>query len=248
MMKHIEQDTLPTNIKACIALTSWKKRIHSVGLTIFSLLCKCGRRFHIVLTLSEEEFPGKEQELPSDLILMNKAGVFELLWVKQDTNCFKKCLPTMCRYSNIPVISVDDGQIYTRNVADELLSMYLANPKSHAIYAWRTAKYGSVLMPVGCAGILYPPMFPAKFAYSLLDETIIKTFHDDAFIGILAKMMDYDIINVDSTYSNPFIVLSDAETYGITKNNPMKDAKMNIIIEHIKQNLDKKISTLNTGK
>lgn len=242
MIEHIEQGTLPHGCKACVALTSWKRRINTVGLTIFNLMCVCGPEFHIVLTLAEEEFPRKELDLPKDLVLMNKAGMFEILWVRYDTNCFKKCLPVMCRYNGVPVISVDDGQIYTKNIADELMKRYAHNDK--VIYAWRTAKYGMIKMPVGCAGILYPPSFPAQFAYSLLNKSIIKTFHDDAFIGIMSKMTGIDIINVDETYSNPFIVLSDMEMYGITLNNPAKDKKMGFIIKQMMKVLTNKLNEL----
>lgn len=242
MIEHIEQGTLPHGKKAVIALTSWKKRINTVGLTIYNLFTMCGPAFHIVLTLAEEEFPRKERELPGDLVLMNLSGVFEILWVKYDTNCFKKCLPAMCRYNGVPVISVDDGQIYTKNIADELMKRYAHGDK--VIYAWRTAKYGTIQMPVGCAGILYPPSFPAQFAYSLLNKSIIKTFHDDAFIGIMSKMTGIDIINVDDNYRNPFIVLSDMEMYGITLNNPFKDKKMYLIIKQIMKVLTNKLNGL----
>lgn len=92
MIEHIEQGTLPRGCKACIALTSWKKRINTVGLTIYNLFTVCGPEFHIVLTLAEEEFPKKEQELPRDLVLMNKAGMFEILWVKKNIRSLKKNL------------------------------------------------------------------------------------------------------------------------------------------------------------
>lgn len=242
MIEHIEQGTLPLGKKAVIALTSWKKRINTVGLTIYNLFTVCGPKFHIVLTLAEEEFPKKERELPRDLVLMNKVGMFEILWVRYDTNCFKKCLPAMIRYNRVPVISVDDGQIYTKNIADELMKRYAHNDK--VIYAWRTAKYGTIRMPVGCAGILYPPSFPAQFAYSLLNKSIITTFHDDAFIGIMSKMAGFDIINVDDSYGNPFIVLPDMETYGITLNNPHKDRKMDLIIKQIMKVLTNKLNEL----
>ena len=90
MIEHVEQGTLDPNIRACIALTSWKKRINTVGLTIYNLFETCGPDYHIVLTLAEEEFPKKEQELPRDLVLMNKAGVFEILWCKRNWRSFKK--------------------------------------------------------------------------------------------------------------------------------------------------------------
>ena len=68
------------NEKAIISLTSWKKRINSVSRIIFNLSRQCPG-FHIVLVLSEAEFPKKEAELPEDLRLLLDANVFELLWV-----------------------------------------------------------------------------------------------------------------------------------------------------------------------
>lgn len=45
--------------KAIISLTSWKKRIGTVSKTLYSLIKQCPG-FHIVLVLSEEEFPRME--------------------------------------------------------------------------------------------------------------------------------------------------------------------------------------------
>ena len=49
-----------------ISLTSWKGRIDRVYLTILSILTNCPG-FKIVLVLSEEEFPRREEELPKEL-------------------------------------------------------------------------------------------------------------------------------------------------------------------------------------
>ena len=54
--------------KAIISLTSWEKRIATCPKTIFSLIQQCPG-FHIVLVLSEEEFPKMCEELPENLML-----------------------------------------------------------------------------------------------------------------------------------------------------------------------------------
>ena len=54
--------------KAIISLTSWKARINTVSKTLFSLLKQCPD-FHIVLVLSEEEFPKMMDEFPDELKL-----------------------------------------------------------------------------------------------------------------------------------------------------------------------------------
>lgn len=125
MIEHIEQGTLDPNIRACIALTSWKKRINTVGLTIYNLFETCGPDYHIVLTLAEEEFPKKEQELPRDLLLMNKAGVFEILWVKKNWKSLKKWIFCGLKFQTVPIISADDDCLYKCNYAEELFNRWL---------------------------------------------------------------------------------------------------------------------------
>ena len=67
--------------KAIIALTTWKARIATCGLTIYNLMVQCPG-FHIVLCLSGNEFPNGEKELPKDIRLMSKAVIVEILWVQ----------------------------------------------------------------------------------------------------------------------------------------------------------------------
>ena len=112
---------------AIISLTSWKKRINTVSYTIYSLLKKCPG-FDIVLTLSEDEFPDKEKELPRDLLYLAKNGFVEILWVKENTYTFKKMLPTMKKYPNKAIITADDGCRYYRNYAQELYNLSIVNP------------------------------------------------------------------------------------------------------------------------
>lgn len=64
--------------RAIISLTSWKARIGTVAKTIYSLIKQCPG-FHIVLVLSEEEFPQKESELPESLMLFVDNDLVEIL-------------------------------------------------------------------------------------------------------------------------------------------------------------------------
>lgn len=112
---------------AVISLTSWKKRIDSVSLTIYSLLKKCPG-FDIVLTLSEDEFPQKEKELPEDLLLLVKEGFVEILWVEGNYKSLKKILYTMEKYSDKAIISADDDCVYICNYAQELYDLWKENP------------------------------------------------------------------------------------------------------------------------
>lgn len=177
--------------KAIISLTSWKARINAVGKTIFNLYKMCPG-FHIVLCLSEEEFPKKEEELPEDLMLMANANIFEILWVYKNYKAFKKVLFTMDKYKTVPVITADDGCIYTYNYAEELYLNWL-HGKDYIISITefnhrvnnQTISYGG-----GGYGILFPPNCILKnYKHLLNDPRIIDTNHDDALYGILSHFL-----------------------------------------------------------
>ena len=191
MIEHIEQGTLPPGRKACIALTSWKKRINTVGLTIFNLMCVCGPEFHIVLTLAEEEFPGKEWELPYDLVLMKKLGLFEILWIKPNYKSFKKVLFAMHKYPMAPIISADDGCIYIDNFAKKLYSIWAAGNRRYII---ANKYWGEDEFPGGGGGhgTLYPPNCFGDIGIKTLElygDKMLRNPNDDRFMAVLSGMM-----------------------------------------------------------
>lgn len=183
---------------AIISLTSWKKRINTVSYTIYSLLKKCPG-FDIVLTLSEDEFPDKEKELPRDLLDLAKNGFVEILWVKENTYTFKKMLPTMKKYPNKAIITADDGCRYYRNYAQELYNLSIVNPGKIISYnGW--VKFG-VTNGGGGSGILFPA---GCFKDYKLTQKIIDTKHDDYYYGCLSKLagLEWHIINDKPRNSN----------------------------------------------
>lgn len=173
-----------------VSLTSWKGRINTVSKTIYSIYeqCKC----HIVLTLSTDEFPGKEKELPEDLMAFVNEGIVELLWVKENEKCFKKILYTMEKYKDIPVISADDDCIYTENYVKNLYDHWLTDKKSIWTYKKNTA---TRIFTFGHgAACLYPPYcFGDNGLKFMKKPAILNTLHDDIYYGILAKKMGIEI-------------------------------------------------------
>ena len=200
--------------KAIISLTSWKARINTVGKTIYSLIKQCPG-FHIVLVLSEEEFPKKENELPEDLMLFVKNNLIELLWFYDNIGPHKKYYPTMLKYRDVPIITVDDDYIYPYGFADELFNVHLNNPNSIICNFARgiTFKNSQVnsfnnwlhsfnipasfdtkkLHPIGMGGILYPAncfVFTANFNQQIKD----LLYADDILLNILEIQQKKDIV------------------------------------------------------
>lgn len=178
--------------KAIISLTSWKARIKTVSKTIYSLITMCPG-FHIVLVLSEEEFPKKEAELPENLMLFVNNDLIEILWVHKNYKAFKKVLFTMDKYRDVPVISADDDCIYLKNYAEEWYNIWLFNKKSiicNSIgsnfgFKWGNGPY-----------TLFPPHCFKEHGIKNLNENVLKTGNDDAYYGVLLTKLKIPIIEM----------------------------------------------------
>lgn len=208
----------PTSVigtkKGVISLTTWPARIGMVGCTIFTLVKNCPG-FHVVLCLSSEEFPNRERDLPNDLLLMLRAGVFELLWTDENLRPHNKYYFTMIKYRNMPIITVDDDQLIIDNIAEKLYQSYIKHPK--AIHAGRcheiqydadgkalpydkwiycqTRKHEASkdLFATGVGGVLYPPNILR------LDSTCIPVIKDiitadDIYLKVRENELNVNII------------------------------------------------------
>ena len=176
--------------RAIISLTSWKARINTVSKTLYSLLTQCPG-FHIVLVLSEEEFPKMMDELPENLKLFVDNELIEVLWVYKNYKSFKKVLFTMDKYRTVPVISADDDCIYTCNYAQELYDAWTKD--KYSILANETHKDKYFIWASGGVGVIFPPYIFGKYGiFYLTNQTLLMTNHDDLFFGILSKKLDID--------------------------------------------------------
>ena len=173
--------------KAIISLTSWKARISTVAKTIYSLVKQCPG-FHIVLVLSEEEFPRKEAELPENLMLFVDNDLLEILWVYKNYKSFKKVLFTMDKYRDVPVISADDDCIYTCNYAQELYDIWVKY-KDNPI-AYRRSKIP--FCPCGPA-TLYPPQIYPIFLDAFKNYNTSSYQDDGFFLKILKELNKHPI-------------------------------------------------------
>ncbi len=184
--------------KAIISLTSWKARINTVGKTLYSLLKMCPG-FHIVLVLSEEEFPKKEEELPEELMLFVDNDLIEILWVYKNYKAFKKVLFTMDKYRDVPVISADDDCIYIINYAQELYDIWLKNKNCFITYRITKQKYDCI--ETWGFATLHPPFAYGEYGLFYIDYLEIKDnkhSQDDNYYTVLRKKVNnMNVINLN---------------------------------------------------
>ena len=202
-----------TKDDAIVSLTSWKQRIKTVGKTIFTIYkhCNC----HICLTLSTNEFPKQEAELPEDLLLMVDSGILEILWVKENLKCFKKILYCMQKYPDKVIIAADDDCLYQCDYVQRLIDEYNAHPNT--ICTYKRFRTGAKNFGHGPA-CLYPPnCFKDAGLKNLACKEIVETWHDDVYYGMLAYKMGIPINGISDKTPYKFHDATSPLSRGMTK-------------------------------
>ena len=190
--------------RGVISLTSWKARIDTVSKTLYSLLKQCPG-FHIVLVLSEEEFPKMMDEMPASLKLFVKNDLIEVLWVYKNYKAFKKVLFTMDKYRDVPVISADDDCIYIRNYAQELYDEWEKN--RDCIITAQKDHRGKYAWSRGPATLFRPYCF---FEYGLkFIEGCFKNPNDDAYLCALKDSLGIQIIDTKIGVEKKVLIFHD---------------------------------------
>lgn len=188
-------------LNVIVSLTSWKKRINTVGKTIYSIIKNC-EPYKIVLCLASSEFPQKEKELPEDLITLQTNNIIEILWVNENTYAFKKVLYTLDKYREYPVISADDDCIYIENYVKILYDKWITDKNS--IWTYKRCCWLKNIFGNGPA-CLYPPYCFKEYGLKCLTQNIIHTYHDDIYYGILAKKLKIQIKQaLDNNKHSPY--------------------------------------------
>lgn len=179
--------------KAIISLTSWKARINTVSKTLFSLIKQCPG-FHIVLVLSEEEFPKMMKELPENLKLLVDNEFIEVLWVYKNYKVTKKLIPC-CKYTNIPIIITDDDVIIVKPFAEELWQHWNKNKNCFISYVKSFANPPYINAAAG----LIPPNVNA-YTKKQFEENKMKDHAEDDFLRFYARDAKIKIIGLHDYY------------------------------------------------
>lgn len=193
--------------KAIISLTSWKARINTVSKTIYSLITQCPG-FHVVLVLSEEEFPKRERELPENLMLFVDNDLIELLWVKKNYKAFKKVLFTLDKYREVPVISADDDCIYTCNYAQEFYDKWQKMKNKNVVIRWDYKASGFSTSGPCC--LYFGLGDKALFIISKLTSQEIKCSEDDTIVARYLKLFKYQCTFLYKNKKRPYKFHSEA--------------------------------------
>ena len=106
-------------------MTSWKKRINNAHKPIEILINNTYKPDKIILNLAVEEFPKKNLELPKSILKLLKFNNFEIFWVYKNNNVFKKLIPTINRFKNDLIITIDDDIIYPFDLLENVIKNFI---------------------------------------------------------------------------------------------------------------------------
>ena len=124
-----------TNNNLICSITSWKKRINLISKNIENILNNSVKPFKVILTLSLDEFPNKEKDLPNDILILSELyNNFEIFWVNGDEKCCKKMIYTINRFKEHFIVTLDDDISYPNNLIESIINEYnkyeIINPMS----------------------------------------------------------------------------------------------------------------------
>lgn len=199
-----------------VSLTTYPARIHVVYLTITSLLRQTKKPKKVILWLANEDFPNKEEGLPSKLLNLKKYG----LKIDFCDNLYphKKYFYTMQKYSEYKIITVDDDVLYPENLVEELNNTSLKYPDTicctwcHKIHlddnndvytcnTWDICYDGNtpsfLIEPVGIGGVLYPPK---SLSEDVFDKEQILSYclkSDDLWLKSMALLNGTKAVRVE---------------------------------------------------
>ena len=182
--------------RVIISMTSFLARIDRVYVTAYSLLAQSMKADEVILWLGADKFPGKEKELPPDLLSLREKGL-TIKWVS-DIRSYTKLVPALKEYPDDIIVTADDDLYYPREWLEKLYDAYLKEPtlihchRAHTItfdkngdvadYSeWKRhdkkekATYLNFLTGVG--GVLYPPH---SLDEDVLNEKLFKALSPTA--------------------------------------------------------------------
>lgn len=165
--------------KIIVSFTSWKKRIQYCSQTVDLMLNQTLKPTKIILNLSTDEFVNKEKDLPIDLV-KKQNDVFEIYWVKENTKVYKKILPTLERFPEDIIISIDDDIDYPKDFIEtqynKFKSINCENPVTSGTYTWGCDKYtkgSKIYTHYGCFSLVKNDFF-GPYLKDLYENVVLK--------------------------------------------------------------------------
>lgn len=248
-LKNLTQEKLIDENEIVVSFTTYSKRIRDVHLVLESIAQQTILPNRVILWLAEDEF--NLYDLPFSVASRVTCGL-DIRFYK-DIKSYKKIIPTLKKFPNSIIITLDDDIIYPLDTIELLLKEHKKYPR--AIVGNRAHKVvykkgkmspykkwekevkensGNVFL-TGCGAILYPPdTLHADVTNSDIFMSICP-YADDIWLYFMAKLKGTEIRKASGRDFNEFVEVSSNNSSGLNKLNVDRgynDKQIRQIIEH----------------
>lgn len=149
-------------VRMTVSMTSWPGRIAFAAEALKGIYAQSRKADKILLWLAEEQFPGKEADLPKELVEQVRDGQAEIRWC-EDLKSHKKYFFALQENTDGVTVTVDDDLVYVPEMLELLFLSWLRHPK--AVSAMRTH-----YMAVAEDGRILPYAYWVKETDARIDE------------------------------------------------------------------------------
>lgn len=108
------------NPQLIVSLTTFPARIKYVHIPIESMLMQTVKPDMVILWLADSQFPNREEDLPDELLELKKYGL-TIDWC-DDIRSYKKLVPTLEKYPDAAVVTIDDDLSYSPKLIEKLIN------------------------------------------------------------------------------------------------------------------------------
>lgn len=218
-----------------ISLTSFPGRINIVWQTIITLLNQTYKPDRIILWLAYSQF--KDVTLPKKLTQLKNYGLE--IYYCEDYRSYKKLLPTLNKFPNSIIITVDDDAFYNRNMVKRLMDSYFKNKEiihchrvTHVLY--KKGNHSFVIDDkgerisfnnkiVGIGGVLYPPKSLSLEVLEYDKAFKLAPTNDDIWFWFMALRNKTKICYVDGAFFAPSATFGSLKTEKLSEINDCDD-------------------------
>ncbi len=173
-----------------VSLTTWKARFDNIPGVLDSIFAQTLPPDKLILNLAFDEVvpDSLQQYLDRHAVEINRVP---------DTKVYKKLIPTLRKYPEACVVSIDDDWLYPPQMLEEFMRIHQQNPDSPI--SGNQESIHHIACHCGCASLTQRKFF-GKYL-DMIDEDIIRNCpSDDIVYTFFTRINGYTYIHTDSLF------------------------------------------------
>ncbi|MBE7213949.1 hypothetical protein MK852_17130 [Shewanella benthica] len=229
-------ESITTNEKIIISLTTYGDRIKTVDQVIASLKAQTYQCDKIILWIDDEEI--EHSNLPAPLIMLED-DLFEIRFCP-NYKSYKKLIPTLGLYPNAHVITFDDDILIPETVVEYMVKANRAKPDSvistrarvmpvdingqFEPYSHWTLLNNEVeiyskmgLLPIGYGGVFYPAGSLSKHVTDVASFTKLADNADDIWFKCMSLLSGFGTVVLPRDVSAKYQIIENTQDSALYK-------------------------------